>query len=74
MNMIGSKHSAIESAVDFISILCAFFQLFILTSPKCDVKDRTPETLSFVYMSRKKCMLTAIIFVKDCFYLCGVNI
>ena len=25
MNMIGSKHSAIESAVDFISILCAFF-------------------------------------------------
>ena len=36
------------------------------------VTGRTPaETLSFKYMSRKKFMWTAIIFVTDCFT--GVN-
>ena len=36
-------------------------------------REHHQEALSFAYRSRKKCMWIAIIFVPDCFDLCGVK-
>ena len=56
----GGGHHSYLLFHELIITLCTIF-------PR--LTDRTPEALSFVYRSRKKCMRFAVSFVIDCFYL-----
>ena len=62
------------NVLDIITITC-FITTLHLDVTKMSSASRTEhqEALGFAYRSRKKFMWIAVIFVTDCFYLCGMN-
>ena len=58
----------------FLSVVRSFPALYFdITNMSLTSRTEYQEALSFADRSRKKCLWIAIIFVTNCFYLCGWN-